>query len=229
MPDYQKGKIYTIRFHNNTSIYIGSTTQYISSRFHQHKQPQYQTSICKYVQNNPDVDWSLCYYELYENFPCNSKEELNKREGEVIRLFRSDNNYNVLNKCIAGRTKKEYKDENKEIDVNYRKINKEKIAERQKDYYSSNKDKIAERQKKYRDNNKEKIMEISRVYRDANKDKLAERDKQYRKGKENGFRACKTCGAQIEYIPRRVNCCSCYKKQTNWIKPSEEVNFIEDE
>ncbi len=38
---------------------------------------------------------------------------------------------------------------------------------------------------------------------------------QYRKGKGIGFRGCKTCGTQIEYIPRRVNCCSCYKsKQT---------------
>ena len=72
-------------------------------------------------------------------------------------------------------------------------------------------------------------MEISRVYRDANKDNLAERDKQYRKGKENGFRDCKTCGTQIEFIPRRVNCCSCYKKQKNWIKPSEEVKIIDDE
>ncbi len=75
-------------------------------------------------------------------------------------------------------------------------------------------------------------MEISRVYRDANKDKLAEKDKQYRRAKDVGFReirGCKICGTQIEYIPRRVNCCSCYKKQTNWTKPSEEVKFIDDE
>ncbi len=70
-------------------------------------------------------------------------------------------------------------------------------------------------------------MEISRLYSDANKDKLAERNQQYRKCEENGFRNCKTCGTQIEYIPRRVNCCSCYKKQTNG-KPSEEDKFIED-
>jgi len=50
-----------------------------------------------------------------------------------------------------------------------------------------------------------------------------------KKSKENGFRDCKTCGTQIEYIPRRVNCCSCYKTKTNWTKPSEEVKFIDDE
>jgi hypothetical protein len=50
-------------------------------------------------------------------------------------------------------------------------------------------------------------MENSRVYRNAsaNKGKLTERDKQYKKGKDIGFRECKTCGTQIEYIPRRVN------------------------
>jgi hypothetical protein len=26
-------------------------------------------------------DWDNWYIELFENFPCNSKEELNKREG----------------------------------------------------------------------------------------------------------------------------------------------------
>ena len=43
------------------------------------------------------------------------------------------------------------------------------------------------------------------------------------------FRNCKTCGIQIEYIPRRVSCLSCYKKLTNYIKPVEEVKFLEDE
>ena len=43
------------------------------------------------------------YIELYENYPCNSKEELNKREGEVIREI------GTLNSNIAGRTKEEYK------------------------------------------------------------------------------------------------------------------------
>lgn len=43
------------------------------------------------------------------------------------------------------------------------------------------------------------------------------------------FRNCKTCGIQIEHIPRRVNCLSCYKKLTNYINPVEEIKFIEDD
>jgi hypothetical protein len=42
------------------------------------------------------------YIYIYEDFPCNSKQELNRREGEVIREI------GTINKQIAGRTKKEY-------------------------------------------------------------------------------------------------------------------------
>ncbi len=58
---------------------------------------------------------------------------------------------------------------------------------------------------------------------------MGKEERRFNENKQNNFRECKTCGTQIEYIPRRVKCCSCYKKQTNWIKPSEEVKFIDDE
>ena len=48
------------------------------------------------------------YIELYENFPCDNKEQLNNREGKVIREIAT------LNKNIAGRTIKEYYEQNKE-------------------------------------------------------------------------------------------------------------------
>ena len=51
-------------------------------------------------------DWDNWYIELFENFPCNSKEELNKREGEIIREI------GTVNKTIAGRTHKEYYETN---------------------------------------------------------------------------------------------------------------------
>ncbi len=38
-----------------------------------------------YVEVNND--WSNWYIELYENYPCNNREELCKREGEIIRLI----------------------------------------------------------------------------------------------------------------------------------------------
>jgi hypothetical protein len=56
------------------------------------------------------------YIEWYELYSCNSKEELNKREGEFIRQIAT------LNMDIEGRTKSEYyTDNNEKMDIKDRK------------------------------------------------------------------------------------------------------------
>jgi len=59
------------------------------------------------INDKYEGNWGECYYELYENYSCSNKEELCKKEGEVIRQFKNDENYNCLNYLIAGRTDKE--------------------------------------------------------------------------------------------------------------------------
>lgn len=84
MSVYQNGKIYTLRCKNNNEIYVGSTIQPLYKRFFGHKTNS-KNSDCKlytFVE-----DWNDWYIELYELYPCNSREELCKREGEVIRLI----------------------------------------------------------------------------------------------------------------------------------------------
>jgi hypothetical protein len=49
------------------------------------------------------VQYDDVYIELLELFPCNSRMELEKREGELMRLHLSK----IVNKHIAGRTRKE--------------------------------------------------------------------------------------------------------------------------
>jgi hypothetical protein len=39
-------------------------------------------SLYYYIENNDWTDW---YIELYEKYPCNDRQELHKREGQVIR------------------------------------------------------------------------------------------------------------------------------------------------
>ena len=50
-------------------------------------------------------DW---YIELFEDFPTDRKEQLNKREVEVIREI------GTINKRIEGREHKEWKEANKD-------------------------------------------------------------------------------------------------------------------
>ena len=115
--NYQNGKIYKITANINEDdgdIYIGSTTQSLSKRMAAHRnkykrwkngKTENKTSSFlifeKYFLEN-------CVIVLIENFPCSSKEELLARESYFIR------NNKCVNKSIAGRTVKEYYQDNKE-------------------------------------------------------------------------------------------------------------------
>ena len=125
---YKNGKIYTIRnIKDDKMVYVGSTINNINERFCRHKQSykhNQKTSLLKYIIDNDWTDW---YVELYENYPCNNRNELCRREGEIIRQI------GTINKCIAGRNNTEY-----------RRDYVEKRNEDAKQYYKDNIDKINE-------------------------------------------------------------------------------------
>jgi hypothetical protein len=108
MNRYNNGKIYSIRSHQTDDVYIGSTCMPLSKRFHGHKssyklqlvgkQP-YECSAFKLTK------FDDCYIELVEDYPCENKQQLLRREGELIRSMP------CVNKLIAGRTQKEYQKE----------------------------------------------------------------------------------------------------------------------
>jgi hypothetical protein len=106
MPDYSNGKIYAIRSHRTEEFYIGSTIQPLSVRIGGHK-ANYNTYIrtkksC-YCSSAEILKYNDFYIELLELYPCNSKDELCKREGELIRLN------NCVNKAIPYRPETEKK------------------------------------------------------------------------------------------------------------------------
>ena len=87
MIDYSKSKIYRIINQNDTSlIYVGSTTQSLSKRRGEHKGKSriYPLRLLYRTINNEWDDWHI---ELHQLCPCNSKEELQQKEREVIRLI----------------------------------------------------------------------------------------------------------------------------------------------
>ena len=96
--DYKNGKIYALRSHQTNKYYIGSTTQPLYKRLYGHKHSK-MTSSKELVNNYNDV-----YIELIEAFPCENKEQLTKRENELIREHKDDlvNILGVKN-CIVSR------------------------------------------------------------------------------------------------------------------------------
>lgn len=183
MPDYSKGRIYTIRCRSNDKlIYVGSTTQSLSVRFAGHKKDK-KITLYRYI-NNPEnnttwVDW---YIELYENCPCNSKEELTKRENEVIRDIAT------INKQGYYIDRKDYHIQNRDAILARRKewgeTRRDELNTKQKEYYKIHRDEISAQKKEYREQNKDKISAKDKDYKDKNKDKILAQAKEYRERKK---------------------------------------------
>ena len=111
---YNNSKIYTIRCRDDTNlIYVGSTTQLLYKRWYEHKKrfnnennnKEYNKLL--YVKMR-ELGINNFYIELYENINCECKEQLTRKEGEIIRQL------GTLNKNVAGRTNKEYYNDNKD-------------------------------------------------------------------------------------------------------------------
>ncbi len=123
MPNYQNGKIYKIYNDDNDLVYYGSTVQPLYKRLYQHKYNAKQKYQCK--SHNLGVDIDKCKIVLVENYSCNSKEELHRRERFYIE------NNKCVNKSIPCRTRKEYREDNKEKFNLYKK----NWSDKNKDYY----------------------------------------------------------------------------------------------
>ena len=136
--DYSNGKIYKITSYLTDDIYIGSTTKKLLCQRMTTHRSDYQrwkngkTNKLTAFDIFDKVGMENCKIELLELFPCSSNDELSAREGYYIR------NMVCVNKNIAGRTKKEYREDNKDT-----------ISEMEKQYYKDNIDTILERHKQY--------------------------------------------------------------------------------
>lgn len=151
--DYSKSLIYMLKKkddYDNENIYIGSTTDY-TRRKNTHKcsccnpnDKGYNYKKYQYIRDNGGWDeWVMI---KIEDYPCNNKLELEKREDEIMCDIKSK-----LNERRANRSRKDYYEANKEKIIEqtkeYREVNKEKRKEYDKEYYEVNKEKRAEKLK----------------------------------------------------------------------------------
>ena len=126
MTKYQQGKVYCIKSPHTPNIYIGSTIQPLSYRMslHNYHYRKHTKGEHGNISSFDIIKFGDAYIELIENYPCANKEELEKREGEIIR-----ESPDSVNKTIAGRTKQQYHEDNKEHAKQYYEENKETILE----------------------------------------------------------------------------------------------------
>lgn len=129
---YKNGKIYAIRSNQTDKFYIGSTTQPLCKRFYGHKHGL-DVSSKMMIDNYDDA-----YIELLEDFSCENREQLFKRENELIREHK-DHLVNLAG-ARACTKKQEYIKKNEDNSPSHYDQSKYN-----KTFYEKHKDKIQER------------------------------------------------------------------------------------
>ena len=146
---YQNGKIYKIVDVGYNKCYIGSTCEALSQRMARHRKDyrRFQRQQRNYVSIFDLFDEygvENCKIELIEECDCNNVYELRRQEGQHIQTTE------CLNKIVAGRTRKDRYEENKDAYLAQCKAYRDTHKEERQRYY-----------KAYREENRERIYKIT--------------------------------------------------------------------
>ena len=151
---YQSGKIYKITNTINSEVYVGSSTIDLEDRMIKHKnfakKKPYASNLHKLMNELGVENFEI---ELVENCPCESQEELEKREGEIIK------DIGTLNQKVVGRSDEEKKERRQEYDKNNRDKRNKQRNERRKANPEKTKNEYKKYGKLYREKHPEKIKE----------------------------------------------------------------------
>jgi len=128
MNRYSKGKIYMVITENSNDIYVGSTILTLKRRLELHE-TEYRTSS-KYCSSQDILEQGDYKIVLIKNFPCSSLNELEREEGKFQR------DLVCVNKRVAGRTQKEWYEDNIDKRKEYYIKNREAIIIKKKEKFN---------------------------------------------------------------------------------------------
>ena len=193
--DYAKTIIYKLVHKDDLydeNIYTGHTT-HTRHRKNLHKSDctnpnskSYNQKNYKYIRENGGWDeWLMIEIEKY---PCKDVHEAVARERVIQTEMKAK-----LNSLIAGRTCKEWREDNRdnisEKGKQYYRDNTKKISEKTNEYYHNNREERCEKQKQYREVNKDIINEKQKKDYEDNREKILERQKEKT--------TCEHCGSIV--------------------------------
>jgi len=174
---FNKSLLYTIRSPHTDKYYIGSTTQILCKRFGDHKThyKYYQMGKGHFLTSFKILELGDAYIELLEEINCENRNQLVKREGEIIREHKE----HCVNKHIPCRTNKEWEQDNhvkRSVQKKeYRLINADKLKEYRKEWEQDNHERISVQRKEYSLINADKLKEYHKEYKLINKEKINEK------------------------------------------------------
>jgi len=204
--DYKNGKIYRLVCNKTGLQYIGSTTQRLSKRLYLHKlhfkeyENGYKAPDGKnrgYVKSFDILkngDYEIVLIEVY---PCDSKNDLERRERYWIESM------DCVNKVIPTRSKKEYKQNNREA-----------IQEYMRNWNEKNKDRLVE----YRQTYEKEKRERPENYYDTRKDYYKER---YQGKRDQYLESC-LCDCGVKYTKVNEKRHQRSNKHQKWVESQNE-------
>jgi group I intron endonuclease len=153
---YANGKIYRLVNNVDDEFYVGSTCGKLSKRKNEHKSLTKSKPHIKIYQHLNNIGWENVSIVLIEEYPCENKMELLRRERHWVDELNPS-----LNKQVPTRTQQQYRDDNKD-----------RIRQRDASYYEKNRTRIIESTTKYRAENIQQINETKKKYVEKNREKL---------------------------------------------------------
>lgn len=168
---YSSGKIYKL-ICNDGHYYYGSTIVKLSQRFYGHKESSKTMTSKVYTYINK-IGWNNVKIELVESFPCETREELRKKENEyIISSIGDDLNLNTLKSYIS---ESEYNERCK----NYYIANKEHILKRNETYYKTHEEQIKDKRHENYLKNREKVNSKNKAYQEIHKEEVKQQRKEF--------------------------------------------------
>lgn len=184
---YDSGKIYRLLC-NDGHYYYGSTIVNLSRRLYSHKDSSKKMTSKLYNHINK-IGWDNVKIELIENFPCENREQLRKKENEyIISTINDSLCLNTLKSHITDEERdkrcKNYYLENKSYilqrNENYYKIHEEEIKIKRHEKYLENKTEINIKNKTYQETHKEEIKQQRKQFYEKNKERLCKEKREKR-------------------------------------------------
>ena len=169
-------------FYQDELLYIGSSID-IKSRMDKHISDLKVNKLPfhKYLNENHLTFEDLDFEDVKTDI--NDEEQLRLLEGDCQRLYKP-----LCNVRTEGRTKKEYREDNKEYLKEYQKKYRIDNKERKKAYhiinYSNNSEKYIKKAKLYRDTNKDSISLNKKKYYQENKEEINRKNRERRAKKK---------------------------------------------
>ena len=159
MPQYSKSKIYKLQCEDGY-FYIGSTCNELRYRLNGHKTlAKTKPHIRVYTHINT-LGWDKAQIVLVEEYCCENKEQLTRKEDEHIRIHKNDP------LCLNTNRAYTTDEEKQEYHAKYREENRDLINQNAQAYRETRREKAREYARQYREPRREKAREYARQYRE---------------------------------------------------------------